>query len=92
MIIEKKITTTKTKEEWFSMKNQLDSGCQGRVPHVPRHQWRIFLMAIIDAYEGLDIMVLDVPTIFIHTKMPPNKYVEEKVIMKIRGVLLDMLL
>ena len=36
-------------------------------------------------------MVLDVTNAFIHTKMPSNKYGEERVIMKITCVLLDML-
>ena len=36
-------------------------------------------------------MVLDVPNSLIQTKIPQNKYVEERVIMKITGVLVDML-
>ena len=50
-----------------------------------------FLMATINAYEGQDIMVLDVPNAFIQTNMPPNKYGKERVIMKITGVLVDIL-
>ena len=36
-------------------------------------------------------MVLDVTNILIQTNMPPNKNGEERVIMKITGVLVDML-
>ena len=36
-------------------------------------------------------MVLDYLNAFIQTNMPPNKDGEERVIMKITGVLLDML-
>ena len=32
-----------------------------------------------------------VPSALVHTNMPPNKYYEETVIMKIIGVLVDML-
>ena len=36
-------------------------------------------------------MVLDVPNAFIQTNMSPNKYGEERSIVKIIGVLVDML-
>ena len=36
-------------------------------------------------------MVLYVSNAFIQTKIPPNKYGKERVIMKITGVLVDML-
>ena len=52
----------------------------------------IFLTSIIDEYEGKDIMVMDVPNTLIQTNMPPNKYSEERVIMKTRSVIVDMLL
>ena len=51
----------------------------------------IFLTATIDAYEVRDIMFLDVPNTFIQANMTPNKDGEERVIMKITGVLVDML-
>ena len=54
------------------MENQVESVCQGRILQVPRHHLRIFLTGKIDAYEVRDIMVLDVPNAFIHTKIPPN--------------------
>ena len=48
-------------------------------------------MKTIDFYKGLDIMVLDVPNAFIWTKIPPNKDGEESLIIRITGVLVDML-
>ena len=35
-------------------------------------------------------MVLDFPNTFIQTNMPPNKYGEERVILKITGVIVGM--
>ena len=51
----------------------------------------IFLTAIIDAMEGRDVMSADIPTnAFIQTPMPEAKK-GERVIMKITGVLVDLL-
>ena len=50
-----------------------------------------FLAEIIDAFEGRDIMVKYVPNTFIQTNIPPKKYGEERVTMKIKFVLVDML-
>ena len=50
-----------------------------------------FLTEKIDWYEVRYIVVLDVPNSFIHTKIPPNKYGEERLIIKIIGVIMDML-
>ena len=52
----------------------------------------ILLTEKIDAYEVQDIMVMDVPNTFIHTKIPPKKDVKESLITKITSVLVDMLL
>ena len=51
----------------------------------------LFLTATIDAHEGRDIMTADVPNAFVQTEMD-IKEGEEKVIMKITGVLVDMLI
>ena len=51
----------------------------------------IMLTAVIDAYEERDVMTVDIPNAFIQTKMPETKAGEERVIMKITGVLVDML-
>ena len=55
------------------MENQLEGDFQGMILQLPRHQWRIFLMEKIDAYEVRYITVLDVPNAFIQTKIPPKK-------------------
>ena len=51
----------------------------------------IMLTAIVDAKEGRDVMTADVPNAFIQTNMPEPKDGEEPVIMKITGVLVDLL-
>ena len=52
----------------------------------------MFLTSKIDAYEVQGIIVLDVPNALIQTNMPPKKDGEERVILKILGVLVDVLL
>ena len=52
----------------------------------------LFLTSMIDAYEERDIMTADVPNAFIQAKMPPVEEGQERVIMKITGVLVDMLI
>ena len=49
------------------------------------------IATIIDAHEGCDIMTTDVPNAFVQTTMPEPKRGKERVIMKITGVLVDML-
>eukprot|EP00980_Cylindrotheca_fusiformis_P010264 scaffold2279_cov88-Cylindrotheca_fusiformis.AAC.1 len=51
----------------------------------------VFLTATIDAHEGRDVMTADVPNAFIQTQMPEQKEGEDRVIMKITGVLVDLL-
>jgi hypothetical protein len=51
----------------------------------------IMLTAIIGAKEGLDVMSADIPNAFIQAQMPKKKEGEERVIMKITGVLVDLL-
>ena len=46
----------------------------------------------IDAHENKDVMSADVPNAFIQTEMPEIKQGEERVMMKITGVLVDMLI
>ena len=52
----------------------------------------ILLTETIDAYEGKDIMVMDITNTFIYTNILPKKYGEESLIMKIAIVLVEMLL
>jgi hypothetical protein len=49
----------------------------------------ILLTATIDAEEGRDVMTVDIPNAFVQTKLDIN---QEKVIMKIFGILVDMLI
>jgi hypothetical protein len=49
----------------------------------------ILLTATIDAEEGRDVMTVDIPNAFVQTKLDNN---QEKVIMKIWGILVDMLI
>eukprot|EP00980_Cylindrotheca_fusiformis_P005077 scaffold1076_cov81-Cylindrotheca_fusiformis.AAC.1 len=52
----------------------------------------VFLTATIDAaHEGCDVMTADVPNAFIQTQMPERKEGKDRVIMKITGVLVDLL-
>jgi hypothetical protein len=50
----------------------------------------IMLTAIIDA-KGRDVMSADIPNAFIQAQMPKRKEAEGRVIMKITGVLVDLL-
>ena len=50
----------------------------------------ILLTAVIDAKEGRDVMVADVPNAFVQTVIGPKEK-GERIIMKIRGPLVEML-
>ena len=51
----------------------------------------IFLTAVIEAKEERDIMTCDIPNAFIQAEMPSIKDGQERVIMKITGVLVGLL-
>ena len=51
----------------------------------------IFLTAAIDAKEGRDVMTADIPNAFIQASIPALKPGEDRVIMKLTGLLLDLL-
>jgi len=51
----------------------------------------IMITRVIDAKEDRDVMTGDVPNAFIQANMPKVKQGEDRVMMKIIGVLLDML-
>ena len=51
----------------------------------------IMLTAVIDTHEGRDVMCADIPHTFIQAEMPDISDGEERVTMKITGVLVDML-
>ena len=51
----------------------------------------IMLTAVIDATERRDVMTCDIPNAFIQAEVPAEETGEERVMMKITGVLVDML-
>ena len=51
----------------------------------------LLLTAVIDANEERDVMTSDIPNAFIQTEMPEVKDGEQRVTMKITGVLVDMI-
>ena len=51
----------------------------------------ILLTGVIEAHEGRNVLTLDVPNAFIQAQMPEVKPGEERVVMKITGVIVDML-
>ena len=51
----------------------------------------IILTGVVEAHEKRDIMCVDIPNAFIQTLLPPIKDGNERVIMKITGPLVDML-
>ena len=52
----------------------------------------IELTVTVDAYERRDVMSMDVPNAFIQTFMPDPKEGEERVVMKITGALVNILI
>ena len=52
----------------------------------------MLLTASIEAKEERDLMTLDVPNAFLQTSLPKDETTEERVILlKLRGILVDML-
>ncbi len=51
----------------------------------------IMLIGVIDANEGRDVMTCNIPNAFIQALMPKVEDGDERVMMKITGVLVDML-
>ena len=48
-------------------------------------------MAVLDALENWDVLTADIPNAFIQALMPLLKDGEERVLMKITGILVDLL-
>ncbi|CAJ1937397.1 unnamed protein product, partial [Cylindrotheca closterium] len=55
-------------------------------------QEAITTTCVIDAHEGRDIMTLDVPNAFIQTYMPDAKEGEDRIYMKITGMMVQILI
>ena len=51
----------------------------------------ILITTVIDAHEGRDEMTSDIPNAFIQTKLPEGEDGDERIIMKITGVIVDLL-
>jgi len=51
----------------------------------------VMLMAVIEAHKHRDVMCADLPNAFIQAEIPKAQKGEEQIIMKITGVLVDML-
>ena len=51
----------------------------------------IMLTAVIDAKEGRDVMSGDIPNAFVQTPMPELKEGDERVILKVTGMLVDLM-
>jgi hypothetical protein len=51
----------------------------------------VFLTAVVDAEEERDVMTGDVPNAFIQAKMPEPKPGEDRVILKMTGVIVDLM-
>jgi hypothetical protein len=51
----------------------------------------VFLTAVVDATEGRDVMSGDIPNAFIQTHMPEPKPGQDRVILKMTGVIVDLM-
>ena len=54
------------------------------------HTEALFLTVVVDAHQKRDIMSLDIPNAYIQTQLPDKKR-GERVVMKIRGLLVELL-
>ena len=97
----------KAQEALMFITEKRDGKCKGRMVYngKPTRDWHskdesasptasleaIFLTAVIDAKEKRDVMSCDIPNAFIQASMPAIKDGEDRVIMKMTGVLLELL-
>ena len=54
-------------------------------------QESIFLIAVVDAKEERNVMSVDIPNAFIQAKLEEEDKGDERIIMKITGMLIDLL-
>ena len=73
------------------MENQLESGYQGMILQVPRNHWSLFFNGKKRCIWGKIYHGYIFINAFIQISIPPKKYGEERVILKITGVIVDML-
>ena len=50
----------------------------------------ILLTTAIEAKEERDVTTLDIPNAFLQTSLPKDETTDERIIMKLRGILVDM--
>ena len=82
----------KSKAEWYLMVEESENGLPRKILQDQQQLWReLCSLLTIDAHENRDVMSADVPNAFIQTAMPEVKEGEERVMMKITGVLVGML-
>ena len=98
----------KAQEALMFLTEKRDHSCKGRMVYngKPTREWlsredaasptvaleSIMLTAIVDATEERDVMTADVPNAFIQAQMPKLEEGQERVIMKITGVLVDLII
>jgi hypothetical protein len=90
LMFREKSKTEPLKGEWSTMESQPENGYQERTLRVQQQHLKA-LTAVIDAHEERDVMTCDIPNVFIQALMPEVKDGDERVMMKITGVLVDML-
>jgi hypothetical protein len=98
----------KAQEALIFLPEKKDGSIKGRIVYngKPTQEWMIredvaspiaitesvLLTAAIDAMEQWDVMTSDIPNAFIQAEMPMIENGQEKVIMKITGLLVDLLI
>ena len=98
---------TKAQEALMFLTEKRDQKIKGRTVYngKPTREWHdkedaasptaslesIYLTAIIDAKENRDVMTSDIPNAFIQASMPVLEKGEDRVIMKVKGALLEIL-
>jgi hypothetical protein len=101
-----KMTQIKAQQALMFLGEKRDGTVKGRMVYngKPTREWlsredsasptaaleSIMLTAVIDAHEERDVMTCNIPNAFIQALMPKVKGGDERVMMKITGVLVDM--
>jgi hypothetical protein len=98
----------KAQEALLFLNEKRDGSVKGRMVYngKPTREWlskednasptvsleSLFLTAIVDAKEGRDVMSCDIPNAFIQADMPEIENGADMVVMKIKGILLQILM
>ena len=74
------------------MENQLVIGSIAKTPLAQQRLWKVFFYyQLLTQKKKRDVMSTDIPNAFVQTEMPEVKQGEDRIVMKITGVLVDML-